>query len=662
MSGEEELYDEFGNYIGPDLDSSSDDGDSDDQSRQDPSGGAADDDSVSDRSRQSLTGMDVDSGPVPVHADPQSSIVLHEDKQHYPTASAVYGSGVHTAVIDEDAQALEEPIIAPTKSASFEVVGRSVAFAASQQYVSGLQSLPASQRVVAVCGHLHSGKTTLIDTLISLASDPTGADPADSAGEGDAPRAGPRSCDALTSEKDRGMSLKATACTLPLPDSRGKTYLQTYVSTPGHPQFFDAALAGLRSADAALVVVDAVEGLMCTTEMALSAALAQGLDVVLVINKVDRLILDLHLPPNNAFYKLRSVVDAVNVYVKSKDGEAKLLTPDRGNVVFGSAQGGWFFTCQSFAAKYAPSGLSADDFAKRLWGDCYLDPETRTFKRTAKECGRKGVERTFVEFCLKPVYKVYSAILASSSPAALDKQLRSAGIRLKKKELKMNAQEVVRRAFGLFLANPIPDVVAGFVRDAGVGADLKVTRNWSGPSPRSDGFVAEVVGSHEAEGVGFLSLVRVHSGAAKVGDAVKVLRPGYEEGDDDDCGHAQITGLYLPHGGFRTSVGSVSKGNVCLISGVDGSLSKTGTVVGADVEPEGAFRPLDYYIAGGEATVKLAVEPLNPSELPKLVEGMRKVDKSYGMSRTKVEESGEHLIFGTGELYLDCIMHDLRSR
>ena len=84
--------------------------------------------------------------------------------------------------------------------------------------------------------------------------------------------------------------------------------------------------------------------------------------------------------------------------------------------------------------------------------------------------------------------------------------------------------------------------------------------------------------------------------------------------------------------------------------------------MGKDSEPEGAFTPLDYYVAGGEATVKLAVEPLNPSELPKLVEGMRKVDRCYGMSRTKVEESGEHLIFGTGELYLDCIMHDLRSQ
>jgi U5 small nuclear ribonucleoprotein component len=43
-----------------------------------------------------------------------------------------------------------------------------------------------------------------------------------------------------------------------------------------------------------------------------------------------------------------------------------------------------------------------------------------------------------------------------------------------------------------------------------------------------------------------------------------------------------------------------------------------------------------------------------------MLEGLRKVNKSYPLLNTKVEESGEHVILGTGELYLDCVMHDLR--
>lgn len=44
-----------------------------------------------------------------------------------------------------------------------------------------------------------------------------------------------------------------------------------------------------------------------------------------------------------------------------------------------------------------------------------------------------------------------------------------------------------------------------------------------------------------------------------------------------------------------------------------------------------------------------------------MTDGLRKINKTYPLATTRVEESGEHVILGTGELYLDCIMHDLRK-
>ena len=96
------------------------------------------------------------------------------------------------------------------------------------------------------------------------------------------------------------------------------------------------------------------------------------------------------------------------------------------------------------------------------------------------------------------------------------------------------------------------------------------------------------------------------------------------------------------------------------------------------------FRPLKF---NTQSVIKVAVEPINPSELPKMLDGLRKVNKSYPLLVTKVytlsllslslsqislppslppslsqvEESGEHVVYGTGELYLDCVMHDLRK-
>ena len=43
-----------------------------------------------------------------------------------------------------------------------------------------------------------------------------------------------------------------------------------------------------------------------------------------------------------------------------------------------------------------------------------------------------------------------------------------------------------------------------------------------------------------------------------------------------------------------------------------------------------------------------------------MLSGLRSINKSYPLAATKVEESGEHVLIGTGELYLDCVLHDLR--
>jgi hypothetical protein len=71
--------------------------------------------------------------------------------------------------------------------------------------------------------------------------------------------------------------------------------------------------------------------------------------------------------------------------------------------------------------------------------------------------------------------------------------------------------------------------------------------------------------------------------------------------------------------------------------------------------------PLIYAFAQYEIVTVFPVEPVNPSELPKMLDGLRKVNKSYPLLATRVEESGEHIVLGTGELYLDCVMHDLRK-
>lgn len=125
---------------------------------------------------------------------------------------------------------------------------------------------------------------------------------------------------------------------------------------------------------------------------------------------------------------------------------------------------------------------------------------------------------------------------------------------------------------------------------------------------------------------------------------------------------ATCEAVAIPRGRHRLDVTVAKAGNWVLLHGVDANISKTATIVGADADIDDIeiFAPLKFPEAGGESVMKLAIEPLVPSELPKMVEGLRRVSKAYPMVKTRVEESGEHVLLGTGELYLDCVMRDLR--
>ena len=520
----EELYDEFGNYIGPELDSSSEDESSDEESEQQQrqeggSGGAfgdaEPDEDVSDLEEEDGVGAGAGSGSMMVEHDGRpeftgpgaaaSAIVLHEDKEHYPSAGEVYGPGVTTAVLDEDAMDLDVPIVEPLRTKTFSLVeerdGGIVAATVldgadgggdagtdqivSEQYVTALlgNDTTLTRRGVALVGHLHAGKTTFVDLLLEQTKVKTDAfgERASMESQSGGGGGGPRITDTLVAEQSRGLSIKATPITLCLPDTRGKSYAVTVVDCPGHPNFHDETAAALRCADGAVLAVDAVDGIMMSTEMVVAQAISEGLPLTLLLTKVDRLLVELKLPPDDAYYKLRRIIGEVNALVRQKSrGRYPSFDPAAGNVAFASGTHGWCFTLESFASQYldhldddgedeeneetvngirvagGTSGglgrnLSPETFAARLWGDCYLDPATRTFQTKASKCDNSAgtVRRTFVAFIMEPLYKMYTACLGEEEADA-EKTLRSVGVLLSRDQLRSSARPLLRAAFRRF--------------------------------------------------------------------------------------------------------------------------------------------------------------------------------------------------------------------
>ncbi|TWW70269.1 116 kDa U5 small nuclear ribonucleoprotein component [Takifugu flavidus] len=644
---EADLYDEFGNYIGPELDSDDDEDELDAEDRDVDEGDEDDEDEPADAD-DDVPGMEV---------------VLHEDKKYYPTAEEVYGPEVETIVQEEDTQPLTEPIIKPVRHRQFTLMEQELpATVYDMEFLADLMDSSELIRNVTLCGHLHHGKTCFVDCLIEQ-THPEIRKRYD---------VDLRYTDTLFTEQERGVGIKSTPVTMVLPDSRGKSYLFNVMDTPGHINFSDEVTSSIRISDGIVLFIDAAEGVMLNTERLIKHAVQERMAITICINKVDRLILELKLPPTDAYYKLRHIVDEVNGLLNTySTDETMVVSPLLGNVCFASPQYSICFTLGSFAKIYADTygDINYTEFSKRLWGDIYFNPKTRKF---TKKAPTSNSQRSFVEFVLEPLYKILSQVVGDVD-TSLPRVLDELGIHLSKEELKLNIKPLLRlvcnRFFGEFTG--FVDMCVQHIPSPQGGARTKIEHTYTGGL---DSDLAEAMTECDPEGplmchttkmystedgVQFHAFGRVLSGTIQAGQPVKVLGENYTLEDEEDSQICTVGRLWISVARYQIEVNRVPAGNWVLIEGCDQPIVKTATIT----EPRGneeaqIFRPLKFNTA---SVIKIAVEPVNPSELPKMLDGLRKVNKSYPSLTTKVEESGEHVILGTGELYLDCVMHDLRK-
>jgi len=579
-------------------------------------------------------------------------------------------------VQEEDTQSLAQPIIAPIIQNKFTIQEDDLPpVFHSRDFMTDLMNFPEQVRNVALVGHLHHGKTSLLDMLVLQTHDITARLEARKGRDRDEQL---RYTDTNIVERDRGVSTKAAPMSLLLQGTKGKSHLINIIDTPGHVNFADEIAASMRLVDGVILVVDVVEGVQTTTEQAIKHAVLEDLPMVLLITKMDRLIVELRLPPTDAYFKLKHVIEQVNTYIEKiipGKGESKRISPEKGNVAFACTNLGWSFTLPSFAQLYAntyvSSAVDVNEFGRRLWGDIFYTPGNKKFTRRAVDSTSK---RTFVNFVLEPIYKLFSHTI-SQEPNQVKASLESLNIYLTPTQLKSNAKDLLKFACQEFFGPPtgLVDMLVKHVPSPVEGAKQKLDRYYTGPV---DSKTAQAMSNCDQNGPlvihvtklfstqdasTFNAFGRVMSGTAKPGEQVRVLGEGYTIEDEEDTTMATISDTWIAESRYNIPVSGVPAGNYVLLGGVENGIVKTATIVAAqlpDNEDAYIFRPVVHFF---ESVFKVAVEPINPSELPKMLDGLRKINKSYPLVTTKVEESGEHIILGTGELYMDCVLHDLRK-
>jgi elongation factor 2 len=198
-------------------------------------------------------------------------------------------------------------------------------------------------RNIGIIAHIDHGKTTLADSLLAgsglLSTQMAGA---------------ARVLDYLEEEQKRKITIKTANISL-LYKMLGEAYVVNLVDTPGHVDFTGKVTRALRVIDGVVVVVDAVEEIMAQTEILVKQAIEERVQPTLFINKIDRLILELQLTPEQIQHKFDHIIsgfnDLIELYGEEQFKKKWKIEPSRGNVAFGSALHGWGFTVEQAKQK-----------------------------------------------------------------------------------------------------------------------------------------------------------------------------------------------------------------------------------------------------------------------------------------------------------------------
>merc|ERR1711964_742748 len=154
----------------------------------------------------------------------------------------------------------------------------------------------------------------------------------------------------------------------------------------------------------------------------------------------------------------------------------------------------------------------------------------------------------------------------------------------------------------------------------------------------------------------FYAFGRVFSGKIATVMKSRILGPNYVPGQKTDLYEKSIQRTILMMGGRVEAIEDVPAGNICGLVGVDQFLVKTGTI--STLKEAHNMKQMKFSVS---PVVRVAVEPKNPADLPKLVEGLKRLAKSDPMVQCMIEESGEHIIAGAGELHLEICLKDLEE-
>lgn len=556
-------------------------------------------------------------------------------------------------------------------------------------------------RNMSVIAHVDHGKSTLTDSLVCKA----GVISARHAGTA-------RYMDTRADEQERGITIKSTGISMffeynmasgevlksvdtekeeeGVPSNveiNKNSYLINLIDSPGHVDFSSEVTAALRVTDGALVVVDCVEGVAVQTGTVLRQAMAERVRPVLMVNKVDRALLELQLTGEEIYQNMVRAIENVNVIIESyKFGDFNWqVEPIKGNVAFGSGLHQWGFTLKNFARFYASKfNTTEEKMVEKLWGDwvfATVDGKNKWISSNSVNTNRgvdreTGSKRAFVAFIMEPIIGMFQAVMNNElnkkgQPKAFN-MAQAVGVNIPEETKKtLTGKPLLKYIMQKWLpaADAILEMIVVHLPSPAVAQNYRVETLYDGPLDDEAATAIKTCDTSENAPLmmyvskmipgadnRFTAFGRVFSGKVATGQKVRILGPNYQPGKKTDLFLKSIQRVVIMMGRYTETVADIPAGNTCGLIGVDQFLVKSGTITTS--ETACCIKTMKFAVS---PVVRVAVSVKNSADLPKLVEGLKKLSKSDPMVRCETTEAGEHIIAGCGELHLEICLNDLAN-
>lgn len=615
----DDMYDEFGNYLGPLSES--------------------EEEESFEIQHDSDVEPEVDNNYNVDKNIEQEKVELHEEKNYYPSYNEVYPQA-DTLIQEEDIQDLNEPIIKPPIKQNIVIEHKFDDCNYSYKFLTDVKKNSLNNRSLAIVGGFHSGKTKFCDILIN------------SEENFNITNKKKKYTDYFVIEQKRKLTHIMKNFNVLLEDKKGKSYGLNILDTPGHPDFFDEVKTAISMVDGVVIIIDVIEGITEHLKEIIKEIKFYEPDVMIVFNKIDRFIVELKIPPEDAYLKLNLLVQELQPYFRFKPMDARFF--------FASTRYNILYHLNDFSHVYSKT-LGINDISvltNVLWGDIYYDLEGNTFVKQNKS---NKLKRTFIEFILIPIYKIFSHVLAQEKDE-LKQFLQNFNLDISNKlVVELEHKKLLQLVFSnvmmntrTFVSHVFEAVRPPLYHDLRIMSKLQINKELEEDEllviiPKQIPKIPEL-DDVPSESYYF---GRVLNGSLRKGDTLFMN----SDTNESQKFEVSIDNLYIAKlGKNMVETETATRGSlVCIENYSEQSPFGRGWLSYKD------DIKIKYRSIAIGANVKLGIEPVLPSDLEQLHRGVSLLQNVFSGLRFRIEETGENIIIGRGELFLDTILLMLRN-